>query len=89
MPNTKSATKRLKQNIQRRKHNRSVKSAISTQLRKAREAIASGDAEKGELECVIAARKLDQAAAHHILHRNRAARIKSRLQRRLKAAQQG
>ena len=89
MPNTKSAEKRLRQNVARRQQNRTVKSSIRTQLRKVREALAAGNVEKSEDEFRLAAKKLDRAAVHNIIHRNRAGRIKSRLQRRITAAKQG
>jgi small subunit ribosomal protein S20 len=79
MPNSKSAAKRLRQSQDRNKRNRAVKSAIRTQVRKVRETIAAGDAEKGAVELRLAAKKLDQAAAKRVVHRNLAARTKSRL----------
>ena len=89
MPNTKSAAKRLRQNVARRLRNRSVKSALRTQLRKVREALKAGDVSKAEEEYREAARKLDRAGQRNIIHRNTAARTKSRLQKRIKAAKQG
>lgn len=89
MPNTKSAKKRLRQNVARRSRNRSIKSTIRTQLRKLREALAEGKIETCEQEFREAAKKLDRAAAHNVIAANRAGRIKSRLQRRIKALKQG
>lgn len=86
MPNTKSAKKRLRQNVVRRTRNRSVKSALKTQIRKVREAVAAGDTKTGEEEFRLAAKKLDRAAAHGVVHANLAARVKSRLSAALKAA---
>ena len=65
-----------------------VKSAMRTQLRKVREAVSSGDIETAEKEYRLAAKKLDRAGASHVIHRNRAARAKSRLQRLIKSAKQ-
>jgi|YNPMSStandDraft_1061717.scaffolds.fasta_scaffold08743_3 small subunit ribosomal protein S20 len=79
MPHTKSAKKRLRQNLKRRARNRAVKSALKTQIRKVREAIQAGDLAKAEAEFRLAAKKADQAAAKRIIHPNKAARIKSRL----------
>jgi small subunit ribosomal protein S20 len=84
MPNSKSAATRLRQSQDRNKRNRAVKSSIRTQIRKVREAIAAGDAEKGAAELRLAAKKLDQAAAKRVVHRNLAARTKSRLSAALK-----
>ncbi len=86
MPNTKSAKKRLRQNRVHRARNRSTKSAIKTQVRKVREAIAAGDVTTGEAEFRLAAKRLDKAAANRVVHANLAARIKSRLSSALKAA---
>ena len=88
MPNTKSAKKRLKQSIGRRTRNRATKSALKTEVRKVRAAVVAGDVEKGTTELRIATKKLDQAAAHGVIHRNAAARTKSRLSKALKAAKQ-
>jgi small subunit ribosomal protein S20 len=89
MPNTKSAKKRLKQNLARRARNRAAKSALKTQTRKVREAAAAGDLARADTEFRIAAKKFDQAAAHGVIHSNAAARVKSRLSAHLKSAKQG
>jgi small subunit ribosomal protein S20 len=88
MPNIQSAKKRLRQNIVRRVRNRAIKSVIRTQCRKVREAVDGGDVQKAETEFRLAAKKVDQAGAHNIIHRNAAARIKSRLAAKIKAAKQ-
>ncbi|MCS7303539.1 MAG: 30S ribosomal protein S20 [Thermoguttaceae bacterium] len=85
MPHTKSAKKRLRQNLKRRARNRAVKSALKTQIRKVREAIQAGDLSKAEAEFRLAAKKADQAAAKRIIHPNKAARIKSRLAAKIRA----
>lgn len=88
MPNTKSAKKRLRQNVVRRARNRSIKSAIRTQIRKVREAVRAGDLEKADLEFRLAAKRLDRAGAARVIHPNRAGRLKSRLQRLMRKAKQ-
>jgi len=88
MPNSLSAKKRLRQNIVRRARNRTVKSSLRTQLRKVRETLAGGDIEKTEQEFRLVAIGLDRAASKSIIHPNRAGRIKSRLQNRIKVAKQ-
>jgi small subunit ribosomal protein S20 len=87
MPNTKSAKKRMHQSEQQRLVNRSVKSAIKTQIRKVREA-AVKSVEQATVELRQLARKADKAAAHGVIHANTAARLKSRLTAVVKAAQQ-
>ena len=86
MPNTNSAKKRLKQNFERRAKNRARLSALRTQLRKVREAATAGDVEKAESEFRSAAKRLDRAGARNLIHPNKAARTKSRLQNLIKAA---
>jgi len=88
MPNTKSAEKRHRQNLVRRARNRSIKSAVRTQVRKVREAVERGDIEQAEGEFRLAAMKLDRAGSRNIIHRRTASRLKSRLQKRIKAAKQ-
>ena len=89
MPSTKSAKKRLRQNVVRRIRNRSIKRAIRTQCRKVRQAIAAGDAEGAEAEFRLAAKKLDRAGGRNIIHRNAAARTKSRMSAKVKALKAG
>ena len=88
MPNTKSAKKRLRQNVVRRARNRSVKSAVKTQIKEVRVAIAAGDVETGEAKLRLVAKRVDKAAAAGVVHPNMAARVKSRLSAALKAAKQ-
>ena len=61
---------------------------MRTQLRKVREAVAEGDLAKAEQEYRVAARSLDRAGADRVIHQNKAARTKSRLQRLIKSAKQ-
>ena len=86
MPTTKSAKKRLRQSLERRARNRAVKSSLKTQIKKVSATAAGGDGEATEEEFRLAVKKLDQAAAKRIIHPNKAARLKSRLSARLKAA---
>ena len=88
MPSTKSATKRLRQNVVRRDRNRSIKRAVRTRCRKVREAIKAGDVEAAEAEFRLAAKGLDRAGGRNIIHRNAVARTKSRLSAKIKALKQ-
>lgn len=85
MPNIASAKKRLRQNVTRRARNRAARSAVRTQVRKVRKAVAEGDAQQSATEFRVAVKKLDQAAAKKIIHPNAAARTKSRLSKAVKA----
>jgi small subunit ribosomal protein S20 len=85
MPNTPSAKKRMRQDAVRRARNRSTKSSLRTQVRKVREAIAAKDVATSQTEFRLLVKKIDKAAAHHVIHANTAARTKSRLSRAIKA----
>jgi len=85
MPTTKSAAKRLRQNTARRTQNRSLKRDLRTQQKRVEQAIAAGDLAQAEKEFRITVKKLDQAACKRVIHRNAAARTKSRLSARIKA----
>lgn len=85
MPSTLSSKKRLRQNQTRRLRNRNGRSALRTQMRKVREAIANMDAEKSQAEFLILVKKIDRAATANLLHANAAARTKSRLSKAIKA----
>lgn len=64
-------------------------SALRTQVKKVRKAVADGDTESGKAEFQTAVKKLDQAASKRLIHPNRAARLKSRLSKSLKKATVG
>ncbi len=61
-----------------------MKSAMKSQIRKVRELVEAGDVESAEQAFRLAAKKLDRAGAKNVIHPNRAARTKSRLQRLIK-----
>lgn len=86
MPNTLSAKKRLRQSFERKAHNKSVKSALKTQVKKVVAAVAEGNIEEAESQYRVAAKHLDRAAARNIIHKNAASRKKSRLQSAIKTA---
>lgn len=85
MPNIKSAIKRVKTSEARRLQNKIKKSALRTSIKKAKEAIVNNDASAAEyLKNAIEA--LDKAAAKKLIHKNTAARKKSRLTKAFNAA---
>lgn len=86
MPNTKSAKKRLRQNVVRRTHNRAVKSSIRSYIRKVREAVAANEFDKADELFVTTVKKLDKAGAKHVLHPKTTSRLKSRLNHHIKSA---
>jgi small subunit ribosomal protein S20 len=77
--NIKSQIKRIKTNEKARQHNKAVKSELKTAIRRTREAVAAGDAEKATTAARDAARKLDKAVSKGVLHKNNAANKKSAL----------
>jgi small subunit ribosomal protein S20 len=86
MAHTKQALKRARQNERLRTKNKAMRSDVKTQIKALRVAIASKD-EKAISDAVrVTQSKLDKAAKRRVLHPNSAARIKSRLARRVAAA---
>lgn len=86
LANTSAAQKEIRKNARRRQRNRLVKAKTRTVSKKATQAIAAGD--KNAAALVRDAQiELDAAAQKGIIHKNAAARKKSRLARRLNAAQ--
>ena len=83
MPNTKNAKKDLRQNRTRRLRNRSHRSSLRTVLKNARIAAVEDDPEAAQAAFRLAVKRLDQAAAKHLIHKNKAARTKSRLSKLL------
>ncbi|OWK43846.1 30S ribosomal protein S20 [Fimbriiglobus ruber] len=83
MPHTKSAWKRLRSSELRRRRNRTTVKGIKLQTREAAEALASGDATKATPAFQATVSKLDKAAARGVIHKNKAARLKSKLAKKL------
>ncbi len=83
MPNHKSAEKRQRQNEKRREINRSNRSRLRTEIKRLRAALADGD--KDAIQEVYAATvsAIDKSVNKGVLHRNAAARYKSRIAKRL------
>ena len=82
MANIKSQIKRNRQNLKRHQRNRGVRSEINTRTRTALDAI-NDDAEDSEEAVQLAIQRIDKAAQKGVLHKNTAARNKSRLVRKL------
>ncbi len=83
MANKKSAIKRLRSADRRRLRNRVYRVGARTAVKKARQAMDSGDPERAREAVRAAASALDKAAEKGIIHKNNAARRKSRLMRQL------
>lgn len=80
MPNIKSAEKRVKVIEAKTKVNNSKKSALKTSIKKAKQSIESAGNDAGTL-LQGAVKSIDKAASDGILHKNTAARKKSKLQK--------
>lgn len=83
MPNTLSAKKRVRQTARKRSRNRWRKRQIKDQVKSFLDAVQSRNVDEAETEFRKAAAILDKVAGKGAIHRNTAARRKSRLARRL------
>lgn len=86
MANTKSAIKNIRKSERRRLRNRVYRSRARTFIKKTRRLIEEGKLEEAQEMARLAISALDKAAEKGIIHRNNAARRKSRLMRRLNQA---
>jgi small subunit ribosomal protein S20 len=83
--NIKSAIKRARQNVKLRQHNASARSMYRTFIKNVLKAIETGDKEAARAAFLKAQSVVDKAASKNLLHKNKASRIKSRLNARVKA----
>ncbi len=88
MAHSLSAKKRIRQNARRRARNRARRSALKTKLKNSEALLQKGRLEEATQAVQLAIRHLDREANRGTLHRNAAARRKSRLQRKLNALRQ-
>jgi small subunit ribosomal protein S20 len=86
MPHTASAWKRLRKNEKRKKQNRAVAKAIKIKRKTITAALKEGDAAKIAEGFKTTQATLDSAAEKGYIHKNKAARLKSRLSKKIKAA---
>ncbi len=85
MANIQSQMKRNRQNETRRARNKRVRSALKTDVRRFRDAVAAGDKDAATEAFQVASRSLDKAATKGIVHRNTAANRKSGMAKQLSA----
>jgi small subunit ribosomal protein S20 len=83
--NSPQAKKRAIQSEKARKHNASLRSMTRTCIKKVLSAVAAGDAEAAKAAYAVAAPTIDKLANKGIIHKNKAARHKSRLNSKVKA----
>jgi small subunit ribosomal protein S20 len=79
MPNTESAKRAHRKAEKRRLRNRSQRSALKTMIKKVRSACEAGQLAEATAALAVIVKRLDQSADKHLIHKNKAARLKSRL----------
>ena len=85
MANSPQSKKRAKQAEKRRNHNASLRSMVRTYIKKVIAAIESGNSEEATSAYTAAVPVIDRMADKGIIHKNKAARHKSRLNAQVKA----
>jgi len=83
--NIKSQKKRILTDAKRAERNKAVKSQLKTRTKKA---VTTAGTDDGAESLRLAVKRLDMAAAKGVIHKNQAARRKSRLMRKVNAASQ-
>lgn len=89
MANTKSAAKKAKQAEKHRQHNASLRTRMRTAIKKTVKAVGAGDATTAAAACQAAVPEIDRMVSKGLIHRNKAARHKSRLNKAVKALKAG
>ena len=84
MANSNQSRKRARQAESRRKHNAGRRSMLRTSIKKVLKAISAQEKEDATLAFQTAVPIVDKMAGKRIIHKNKAARIKSRLARKIK-----
>ena len=85
MANTKQAEKRARQTNKARTHNAALRTTLRTAVKKVRKAIATGDKAAAQAVFQTSQSIIDSIADKRIIHKNKAARDKSRLSTAIKA----
>ena len=85
MANSAQARKRARQNTKRREANHSMRSMMRTYIKRVYKAIESNDKEAAQAAYVTAVSAIDRNAKRGLHHKNKAARLKSRLNKRIHA----
>ncbi|MFA5520136.1 MAG: 30S ribosomal protein S20 [Castellaniella sp.] len=85
MANSPQARKRARQSVARNQHNASMRSMMRTAIKRVRQAIDGGDAAAAQDTFRKTTSIIDRVADKNIIHKNKAARHKSRLAAAIKA----
>ena len=82
MPNIKSAKKRVITSAKRKEQNNVVESSMKTAMKKFEKAVKANDKEQAEVELNKKKKRIDKAVSSGLVHKNKAAREKSRLMKK-------
>ena len=85
MANSASSKKRAKQAIKRNKHNSQIRAKVRTFIKKVTYALEAGNKEEAQSGYATMQKNVDQAVSKGLMHKNQAARRKSRLVAQIKA----
>ena len=83
MAHSLSAKKRVRQNVKRKAINRARKSDVKTEIKGLVAALGSGDKKAAAEQFKLIVKKLDKVAAKGTIHKKKAARLKSRMARKI------
>ncbi len=83
MPNIKGAIKRVRGNNRKKDVNTIVRSSMSTAIKKFEKAVKENDKDTAAKGLNVALQRIDKAVNSKLVHRNKAARLKSRLTKKL------
>ena len=85
MANSAGSRKRARQAVKRNKHNSQIRAKVRTFVKKVTYAVAAGDKKEAANGFTAMQKNLDQAVSKGLIHKNQAARKKSRLSSQIKA----
>ena len=85
MANSAASRKRARQAVKRNKHNSQIRAKVRTFVKKVAYAVAAGDKKEADSGFEVMQKNLDQAVSKGLIHKNQAARKKSRLKAQIKA----
>ena len=85
MANSAGSRKRARQAVKRNKHNSQIRAKVRTFVKKVAYAVAAGDKKEAANGFTAMQKNLDQAVSKGLIHKNQAARKKSRLSAQIKS----
>ena len=85
MANSAGSRKRARQAVKRNKHNSQIRAKVRTFMKKVAYAVAAGDKKEAVSGSAVMQKNVDQAVSKGLIHKNQAARKKSRLSAQIKS----